>query len=55
MTLVNYAKWVDMLMHIHIRAMGKLVNVKVVSRLANSHIATLLLKIVIKREFNIFI
>ena len=31
MTLVNYAKWVDVLMHIHIGVMGKSVSVKVVS------------------------
>ena len=39
-TLVNYVKWVDVLMHIHIGVMGKSVNVKVVSWLANLHIAT---------------
>ena len=39
-TLGNYAKWADVLMHIHIGSMGKLVNVKVVSWLAYLHIAT---------------
>ena len=39
-TLVNYVKWVDVLMHIHIGVQGKSVNVKVVSQLANMHIAT---------------
>ena len=41
MTLLNYVKWVDVLMHIHIRVMGKSVNVKVVNWLANLHIATI--------------
>ena len=39
-TLVNYAKWVDVLIHIHIGAMGKSVNVKIVSQLADMHMAT---------------
>ena len=33
MTLGNYAKWVYVLMHIHISAVGMLINVKVVSQL----------------------
>ena len=40
MTLGNYAKWVDVVMHIHVGSMGKSVNVKVVSQLAYLHIAT---------------
>ena len=40
LTMVNYAKLVDVLMYIHIGVMGKLVNVKVVSQLANMHTAT---------------
>ena len=39
-TLGNYAKWVDVLMHIHIGMMGNLVNVKVVSRFTYLHIPT---------------
>ena len=39
-TLVNYMKWVDVLMHIHIGAVGESVTVKVVSQLANMHTAT---------------
>ena len=37
MTLGNYVKWVDVLMHIHIGTMDK---VKVVSWLTYLHIAT---------------
>ena len=55
MTLGNFAKWVDALMHIHISAMGMSVNVKVDSQLTYLHIANLLFYNLRKKEYNLFI